>query len=221
MENDNEVMNVNIEKSKIESNIPKDRATLNAWCRSFYSLNPDVFKQIEEYKFKTMEYIDKNIFSNSMIESMLTELFILGEVFINVDISESEEKKRFSLLNPDYVVIKKSHFGLTNTIELRPDENTRRICMSNKPEDIAIRNKLDSKLVSIINSGKNIPLKDVYHAAIKNWSYELRGTSIILPHFSDIMAKRRVDMISKEYVFNKKCEIYAEKINKLLTEISF
>jgi hypothetical protein len=99
---------------------------------------------------------------------------------------------RLIIQNPDYLIVKKS---IINDIQyyLRPDENIRRICFSDKSEDIVICNLLTSKIVKAIQNGENILLDPfyVFHMAHKMSPYEIRGTSFLFPLFDLLMQKNR------------------------------
>jgi len=206
--------------------IPKDRATINAWCRSFYALNPSINAQIEEYKTGTLKHINEDI-DLTLIDSMLTQLFVCGEVFVSDEMGSGE----FAVLNPDYVMVNKSDatLGKTSvnlsdrTMKLRPDENIRRICTSNDPSDIETREKFDKRIVQLIRMGKNIPLNRTYHAAIKMSPYELRGTSIMVPHLERLAKGEDVNMLPSGLigtdVFRTRCRVYAAHINALISKM--
>lgn len=177
--------------------LPRDRATLNAWCRSFYALNPVVNLSVEfhtsslvnnmvvKHKYsKEVKEFYKKVWNVIDLEAALTEFWILGEVFIYMDLDEETATwHRMKILNPDYIVVRRSSVMGENIIYLRPDENLRRICMSSRPGDIKQREELDPDIVQHVRLGENIPLSNFYTTMIldRKSPYEIRGTSMLLP----------------------------------------
>ena len=180
--------------------LPTDRRTLNAWARSFYTFDPDIHRIINQHAFLLTKYYSlkpsEDISAHNLIEQMLTDLhikslmeqmiteyFIIGEVFIYAELDEAAGKwKRLILQNPDYIVVRSNIMNDTQ-FYLRPDENLRRKVLSDKEEDIQACQKLSPSLVSHIKNGENIPLDNFHisHMMHKISPYEIRGTSFVCP----------------------------------------
>ena len=187
-------------------NLPRDRATINAWTRSFYALNPIVQNAINlhsTYPISKMNIKCKDKSHQRFFEQMCEEIdlenvcvqlaqefWTLGEAFPYAELDNNEGKwARILLQNPDYITIKRSVIASEPIISLRPDENLRKICMSNKPGDLSQRDQLHPSIVEHVRRGENIPFSNFYisHIARKIAPYETRGTSIIVSCFRSLM----------------------------------
>lgn len=106
-------------------NLPRDRATINAWCRSFYALNPFVHNAINLHSTYPISKLNikcpnKDIekFFNDMIEEIdlmnicvqiAQEYWLLGEAFVYAELDESRGKwSRLLIQNPDYMIVKRT-----------------------------------------------------------------------------------------------------------------
>lgn len=186
--------------------LPRDRASVNAWCRAYMALNPVVQNAImlhSTYPISKLNIKCKNKKVNDFFEVMIDELdlmnvcvqmaqeyWTLGEVFPYAVLDEDAKKwSRISIQNPDYVEVSRSVVGGESRLSLKPDDNLRKICMSNKPADIEQRRSLDPAIVDIVRKGQNIPLNNFYasHLSRKIAPYEARGTSIIVSCFKSLM----------------------------------
>lgn len=187
-------------------NLPRDRATINAWCRSFYALHPEVQNAINLHSTYpisklTIKCPNRKVekFFNDMIEEIglidicsqiAQEYWLLGEAFVYAELDERKAKwSRLIIQNPDYIVVKRSVIANEPLIMLRPDENLRRITFSNKPGDIEQRRQLNETIVEHIKRGENIPLDNFYvsHLARKISPYEARGTGLPVSCFRALM----------------------------------
>lgn len=187
-------------------NLPRDRATINAWCRSFYALQPFVQNAINLHSTYPISKLNikcgnKKVerFFNEMIEEIdlmnicvqvAQEFWLLGEAFIYAELDERNAKwARLIIQNPDYIVVKRSVIASEPLIMLRPDENLRRIVFSNKPSDIEQKQQLNETIVDHIKRGENIPLDNFYvsHLARRISPYEVRGTGLPVCCFRQLM----------------------------------
>ena len=187
-------------------NLPRDRATVNAWARSFFALNPIVQNAISlhsTYPISKLNIKCKNAKVQAFFETMAEEIdltnvciqlaqeyWTVGEAFIYGELDERASKwSRLVIQNPDYMVVKRSVIAGEPIISLRPDENLRRICTSNKPSDILQKQQLDKSIVDAVKRGENIPLSNFYvsHLARRISPYEIRGTSLIVSCFRSLM----------------------------------
>lgn len=185
--------------------LPRDRATINAWSRAFFALNPFVHNACtlhSTYPVAKLSIKCKNPkvekFFSEMIEEInlmdtivqiSQEYWILGEAIVYAELDENKGKwSRLIIQNPDYVVIQNS-LGGDPVISLRPDENLKRIVNGNSPADTAQRSKLDPAIVERVRKGENIPLDNFNcsHLARRISPYETRGTGLIVPAFKALM----------------------------------
>ena len=186
--------------------LPRDRATINAWCRSFYALNPDVNRLINQHALLLSSVFDikkcKSIKINkfcfdqmeklnipTILENIIIEYFVIGEVFLYAELDEQHGMfSRLLIQNPDYILVKKSITDSNDKYYLRPDENLRRICFSNEPKDIVVRNLLSENIVETVKNRENILLNNFYltHFCHKTSPYEIRGTSMLVPLFDEL-----------------------------------
>jgi hypothetical protein len=187
-------------------NLPRDRATINAWCRSFYALQPFVHNAINLHSTYPISKLNikcpsKKVekFFNEMIENIdlmnvcaqaAQEFWLLGEAFIYAELNERKAMwSRLVIQNPDYMVIKRSVIASEPLIMMRPDESLRRIVFSNRPADIEQRRSLNETIVEHIKRGENIPMDNFFisHLARKISPYEVRGTGLPVSCFRQLM----------------------------------
>ena len=187
-------------------NLPRDRATINSWSRSFFALNPIVQNAISlhsTYPISKLNIKSKNRrvekFFSDMIEEIdlmnicvqiAQEYWTLGESFVYAELDQSKGKwKRLLIQNPDYITVKRSAMAGEPMMSLKPDENLVRIVNSNKPSDIQQRKQLGPEIVDYIKKGANIPLNNfnVSHLARRIAPYEVRGTGLIVSCFRQLM----------------------------------
>jgi hypothetical protein len=208
-------------------NLPRDRATINAWCRSFFALNPFVHNAISLHSTYPISKLNikcpnKNIekFFNDMIEELdlmnicvqvAQEYWLLGEAFIYAELNESKGKwDRLLIQNPDYMVVKRTVVANEPMIMLRPDENLKKIIFSNKPADVEQRKQLNQFIIDSVKRGDNIPLENynISHIARRISPYEIRGTGLPVCVFRQLM------------LFDKLRECYSED-TEVLTDKGF
>lgn len=187
-------------------NLPRDRATINAWCRSFYALNPFVHNAINLHSTYPISKLNikcpnKDIekFFNDMIEEIdlmnicvqiAQEFWLLGEAFVYAELDESRGKwSRLLIQNPDYMIVKRTVVANEPIIMLRPDENLKKIIFSNRPADIEQRKQLNNHIIDSVKRGENIPLDNfhVSHLARRISPYEIRGTGLPVCIFRQLM----------------------------------
>jgi len=187
-------------------NLPRDRPTINAWCRSFYALNPFVQNAINLHSTYPISKLsikcpNKDIekFFNDMIEEIdlmnicvqiAQEYWLLGESFVYAELDESKGKwSRLLIQNPDYMLVKRTVVASEPIIMLRPDENLKKIIFSNKPSDIEQRKQLNQHIIDSVKHGENIPLDNfhVSHLARRISPYEIRGTGLPVCIFRQLM----------------------------------
>lgn len=187
-------------------NLPRDRATVNAWCRSFFALNPIVQNAISlhsTYPIAKLNIKSKNPaverFFSQMIEEIdlmnicvqiAQEYWTLGEAFVYGELDENTGKwSRLLIQNPDYISVKRSVVAGEPMISLRPDQNLKNIVNSSKPSDLMQRKLLDPSIIEHVRKGENIPLNNFYvsHIARRISPYEVRGTGLIVSCFRSLM----------------------------------
>lgn len=187
-------------------NLPRDRATINAWSRAYFATNGIVHNAISlhsTYPISKLSIKCKNErvekFFAEMIEEIdlmniccqiAQEFWILGEAFVYAELDERSAKwSRLLIQNPDYIVVNHSVVAGEPIISLRPDENLKRIVTSNRASDIVQREKLDKSIIEHVKRGENIPLSNFYvsHLARKISPYETRGTGLIVSSFRQLM----------------------------------
>lgn len=187
-------------------NLPRDRATINAWCRSFYALNPFVHNAINLHSTYPISKLNikchnkevENFFNNMIEETDLMnicvqiaqEYWLLGESFVYAELDESKGKwSRLLIQNPDYMIVKRTVVANEPIIMLRPDENLKKIIFSNRPNDIEQRKQLNQHIIDSVKKGNNIPLDNfhVSHLARRISPYEIRGTGLPVCIFRNLV----------------------------------
>ena len=187
-------------------NLPRDHATINAWCRAFFALNPIVQNAISLHSTYPISKMDikchnkevEDFFVNMCEEIELEnvciqagqEYWTLGEAFIYAQLDEVNKKwSRLIIQNPDYIQVKHSVIAGEPVISLRPDENLKRIITSPKQSDVQQRKFLDPNIVAYVKRGENIPLNNFYvsHLSRKLSPYDIRGTGLVTCCFRQLM----------------------------------
>lgn len=187
-------------------NLPRDRATINAWSRAYLALNPIVQNAItlhSTYPISKLNITCKNEKIQQFFQDMAEEIglmnicsqiaqeyWVLGEAFPYAELDESSAKwSRIILQNPDYITVKHSVVAGEPILSLRPDENLKRIVNSKKPVDVQQRQKLHQSVIEHVKRGENIPLSNFYAHPItrKLNPYEVRGTGLIVSCFKNLM----------------------------------
>lgn len=193
--------------------LPRDRATINAWCRSFFALDPDVNRIISQHAILPLKYFKVKNTDNSavdsffdtmnsmlgfpsILESIVTEYLVLGEVFIYAPMDPTTGIwSKLMIQNPDYIHVKRSIINNEDITEisLRPDENLRRLINSKDSEDIEQISNLTSKILDSVRNGQNIELDNfnISHLSRRVSAYEIRGTSVLNPLFRILKNENR------------------------------
>ena len=186
--------------------LPRDRPTINAWCRSFFALNPFVHNAISLHSTYPISKLNikcpnKDIekFFNDMIEEIdlmnvcvqiAQEYWLLGEAFPYAEYDESKGRwSRLLIQNPDYMLVKRTVIANEPIIMLRPDENLKKIVSSNRPADIEQRKQLNQYIVDSVKRGNNITLDNfnISQLARRISPYEIRGTGLPVCIFRQLM----------------------------------
>jgi len=186
--------------------LPRDRITMNAWNRNFYDTHPLVHNCINLHATYPIGKINirckhKNVeqFFNDMIEeidlvnvlhNMALELWKIGEIFPYAELDENRGTwKGITIQNPDYIHVKRSVLGGESVISLRPDAALQRLVMSSHPTDIQLRRQIDPEILHHVRKGNTIPLDNFHVSHLKMLSspYDIRGTSIIVSIYKDLM----------------------------------
>jgi hypothetical protein len=187
-------------------NLPRDRITVNAWCRNYYDLHPLVRNAITLHATYPISKLnikceDKRVeqFFQDMVEEMdllgtlgdiSLEYWKLGEVFPYAELDENSLKwKRIIVQNPDYIHVKKTVVASEPVVSLRPDAVLQRLVMSSNPADIQLRKQIPDRILFHVRRGENIPLDNfnVSHLKMLSSPYDIRGTSVIVSAFKDLM----------------------------------
>lgn len=187
-------------------NLPRDRVTMNAWNRIYYDTNPIVRnsinlhssypiskiniacknKKVQQFFLEWAEKIDLY----SIVYGVALEYWKLGEAFPYAELDQSSGTwKRITILNPDYVHVKRSVIGDQTIVSLRPDATLQRLVGSTDPGDLAMKSRLPPHIVDYVRRGQNIPLDNfnVSHLKLLSAPYDIRGTSIVVSVYKDLM----------------------------------
>jgi hypothetical protein len=187
-------------------NLPRDRVTMNAWNRVFYDTHPIVRnainlhasfpiskinitcknKKVQQFFMEMAERIDLY----SVVYGAALEFWKMGEAFPYAELDESMGVwSRITILNPDYTHVKKSVIGNHTMVSLRPDANLLRLVNSSSPSDLNLRKHIPEHILNYVKRGQNIPLDsfNVSHLKLLSSPYDIRGTSIIVSVYKDLM----------------------------------
>jgi hypothetical protein len=187
-------------------NLPRDRVTMNAWNRVYYDTNPIVRnainlhssypiskiniscknKKVQQFFLEWAEKIDLY----SVVYGVALEYWKLGEAFPYSELDQTTGTwKRITVLNPDYVHVKRSVIGDQTIIALSPDATLKRLVTSTDPGDLAMKSRLPAHIVDYVRKNQNIPLDNfnVSHLKLLSAPYDMRGTSIVVSVYKDLM----------------------------------
>ncbi len=187
-------------------NLPRDRATINAWCRAYYALNPIVHNAIQLHSTypiskmnikcsdpKVQQFFEEQIEEIDLMNvcvQIAQEYYNLGEAYPYAVLDQKRGKwSHIVLHNPDFVVVKRVAVAQEPIIMLRPDENLKNIVKSNRPSDIEQRRMLDPNIIDAVKRGQNIQLPEfnISQIARKISPYEIRGTGLTVCCFRWLM----------------------------------
>jgi len=187
-------------------NLPRDRVTMNAWNRIFYDTHPIVrnainlhasypiskinithpVKEVQEFFLEMSEKLDLY----SVVYGASLEFWKMGEVFPYAELDkETGSWKRITILNPDYVHVKKAAVGDHTIVSLKPDAALHRLVNSNSPSDVQLKKRLPRHIIDAVKKGQSIPLDNmnVSHLKLLSSPYDVRGTSVIVSTYKDLM----------------------------------
>jgi len=187
-------------------NLPRDRMTMNAWNRNFFDTHPIVRNAITLHATYPISKINVKCkhrkveqFFNDMAEridlfdaiaGVAFEFWKMGEAFPYAELDENNGIwSSIVVQNPDYVTVKKSGVSNIPIISLRPDEILKKIVTSNHPSDIKMRQSIPDNIIHHIRKNEPIPLDNfnVSHLKMLSSPYDVRGTSIIVSCYKDLM----------------------------------
>ena len=187
-------------------NLPRDRITINAWVRNFFQLHPIVRNAITLHATYPISKLnlkcqDKKVlqFFENMVEEMdlmnalgdiSLEYWKLGESFPFAELNERTGGwSRIVIQNPDYIHVKKTVLSGEPIITLKPDAVLQRLVFSSNPADVQLRKQIPENILYHIRTGQDIPLDNfnVSHLKMLSSPYDVRGTSVIVSVFKDLM----------------------------------
>lgn len=187
-------------------NLPRDMASINAWSRAFFALNPIVRNAINLHStypiskltIKCHDAKIEQVFNDMADEldllnvciSIAQEYWLLGESFPYAELDERNNKwSKIIVQNPDYMIVNRTNSSGEPIILMKPDENLRRIVTSTKPSDIAQKMSMDPLIIEFVKRGQNIPLDNlnITHIANKIAPYSSRGTGLLVSCFRTLM----------------------------------
>ena len=190
------------------TNIPRDRATINAWLRSTELNYPIIHNTVNFHVANLANSIcitpdNKKLDSQTKLVQralpyVVHDLVLLGECFPMLCIKDNICQS-IDIKDPDYMVVKRSAYGVS-LISERPSENLRRIVraddvlnLDNHCDDDGV--SIDPKIIECIKRGENIPIDPKYigHLKLLSAPRELRGTSYLSPIINELNNDKPLD----------------------------
>jgi hypothetical protein len=187
-------------------NLPRDRITVNAWIRNFFQLHPIVRNAItlhatypiskinfKCHNKKVLQFFEDMAEEMGLMQSLgdlSLEYWKMGESFPYAELNEETGKwSKIVIQNPDYIHVKKTVLSGEPIISLKPDAVLQRLVMSNNPADVQLRKQIPEKIIYHVRKGEDIPLDNfnVSHLKMLSSPYDVRGTSVIVSVFKDLM----------------------------------
>jgi hypothetical protein len=190
----------------LDSNIslPRNRATVNAWCRAHHQLNPIVYNAINlhsnypisQLNIKCSEKSIENDCNDMMEEmdllnvcrSIAQSFWLLGEAFPYLELNKATGFwQRCNLLSPDYCDVQKGYNE--NAILLRPDEHMKSVIMGNSKQDRAYQKSIPQYFIESIRQQGFTVLDNarVSHLSLAANPGDLRGTGLPVSIFRQLM----------------------------------
>jgi len=163
------------------------------WC----SPNSSLYKNWQMLSIKKVEDITNKFNENFMYDieveddhSYVANGVAVHNCFPFAELNENTGKwSKIVIQNPDYVHVKKTVLSGDPIITLKPDAVLQRLVFSNNPADSQLRKQIPEKILYHIRAGQDIPLDNfnISHLKILSSPYDVRGTSIIVSVFKDLM----------------------------------
>jgi hypothetical protein len=186
--------------------LPRDRATGNAWNRAFYDTNPVVHnavnlhstyplarmvikckdKKIEQFYMDMADQVD--LFR--VVQMIANDYWKLGECFPYASLNEHTGMwDKIYLHNPDFVLVQETLIPGQHIIALKPNPKLRKIVESNDPALVNMRAQMHPQMLDAISRNEYIPLDTFNISHLKNSSsdYEVHGQSIIQSVWKDLV----------------------------------
>jgi len=204
--------------------MPRDRKQSYYWCRHFYETEPyvagcvDFYSQLSVNKFyiesenKEVESFFDDMFEEvnlfKLLKDIAFEYWKLGDVFPMAELNtETKRWNRITLLNPDFVEVRKHSLADEPMIEFIPDDELKRIVFERDPREM-YDDLMDSapELVECIRRGINIPINPdcIAHIRHAGTRYAIYGTPFLKRVFKSLMYRemlRRAQFtIAQRYV---------------------
>lgn len=186
--------------------LPRDLRTMNAWIRHFYNTNPIVRNAINlhatypisKFEITCRDPKVKNFFIDQadhidlmgVLLSASLEFWKHGEVFPYSELDENKGWWDYIFMhNPDYIRVKTNVLTREPIITLVPDDALRRLAQTQNAADRALREQLPQDILYHLKRGEDIPLPNfnVAHLKMLSSDYDIRGTSLIVSVFKDLM----------------------------------
>lgn len=198
----------------------KDRASMNATCRTIYNTHPIVNSIINSHSDIPLNYLHIDLPENttaskffdeqidtinlqSKIQYILQGYWLFGESFLYAELDEKKGAwSNLTIQNPDYVIVKRSSISSDSQYFLRPDENLRRLVFSGAEQDKVAVKQLNESIVTCIKNGNNIPLDSFFlsHIVRKVSPYEIRGTGLLAPVLKTILSDNKSEEITTQSI---------------------
>lgn len=204
------------------------RREVYQWARFFYENEPKVAAAIDFYsRFpmngfklecvnrKVLSYFEHNVVDrlklNEKFKMISSEYFMLGDVFIHMDIScpvcqgsaidpDTGEMcdhpggswKRMIILNPDWIEVQQSVLADEPSIVMIPDEDLKRIVFYKQPK--VVYDRIPDRVKQLVIQNKPIPLSNrtVSHIRHMPVPYGTYGTSLIRRLFTTLAYKTKI-----------------------------
>lgn len=171
----------------------KNQLIEKKWC----SPNTGIYKNWQVLNIKKIEDITNDFNENFMYDieveddhSYIANGVAVHNCFPYAELNENNGKwSRVVIQNPDYINVKKTVLSGEPIITLKPDAVLQRLVFSSNPADAQIRKQIPDRILYHVRNGQNIPLDNfnVSHLKMLSSPYDVRGTSIIVSVFKDLM----------------------------------
>src|ERR1700733_2726326 len=204
--------------------LPRDRKQINVWCRHFvqteaipaavidlYSYLPITGYSIEctnPYVKKFFEDMCERIDIRKILQYISYEYWIISDVFCMGELDQEKKTwKRFVVLNPDQIEVRRNVLADTPIIEMVPDDDMKKIIFDHEPKELySYFQTYLPEVIMAVRKGENIPIDPAHitHFRHNPTPYGVYGTPLLKRIFKTLMYKEMIRraqfVIAERYV---------------------
>jgi hypothetical protein len=157
---------------------------------------------------KFMQDMVKRLKLRELLQGVALEYFKIGDVFVMGELDEEHKTwKRFVVLNPDQIEVRRNPLADEPVVEMIPDEDIKRIVYDRQPPELyKYFVQFLPDVVRAVKDGKNVPIDPAHISHFKHMPtpYGVYGTPLLKRIFKTLMYKEMIRraqfVIAERYV---------------------